>query len=619
MMSLPALKQRLTELGAVDWPEAPPIESLWCFEMRGTREEIWPYLSDTSRLNREMGFTPRQQVERDGKVWVSSTLFGSAQNWIEEPWTWIADHTITSRRTYLRGLAQKMHSVFHIESDPHSDRRRVYVYFGWVPSNRLWAWFLRLTSPILEKSFAAALAKLDQYITTASEKIESPFQTPAPKIEASAIAKIDEIKRQLQTRPLNPETIECLVAAVTHADDLDLEPIRVLPLARRQKLNARELLTTCMHATRLGLLKLTWDVICPHCRGSRYSAGSLGDIPESAHCEICAIDFSTSDANSIEVMFHVHPSIRKVESVLYCAAEPAKKNHIKVQQWIPPGREFLALVHLRDGLYRARAIGQSWEKNLEIDSRHPQGQVDLKTEADHFPLAGSFRIRYRNEGKDPVLLVIEELVWENSSLKPAQVLALPEFRDLFSAEHLSANVKLFLGEQTILFTDIVGSTNFYREVGDAKAFSDVRSHFQEVFKEVQAHQGVVVKTIGDAVMASFPTPQEALTAAIAIQGRFHAGRADTSIRLRISIHCGPVIAVQLNTGIDYFGNTVNLAAKIQSCAGAGEIALSESVYRTYARNAGPSFPMIKRRNNRDGVTPTDVYVLQIDVRAEAAA
>ena len=87
----------------------------------------------------------------------------------------------------------------------------------------------------------------------------------------------------------------------------------------------------------------------------------------------------------------------------------------------------------------------------------------------------------------------------------------------------------------------------------------------------------MVKTIGDAVMAAFGNPLDAVKAAREIHQCYHGDRDDTPIRLRISLNTGPCIAVNLHANIDYFGGTVNLAAKLQACAEAGEIAMSASV------------------------------------------
>jgi class 3 adenylate cyclase len=160
------------------------------------------------------------------------------------------------------------------------------------------------------------------------------------------------------------------------------------------------------------------------------------------------------------------------------------------------------------------------------------------------------------------------------------LLSFQEFRDLFSEEYIGADVKLAVGEQTLLFTDVVGSTAFYAERGDPGAFVEIKRHFDEVFKIVADHRGAVVKTIGDAVMATFTSPVDAVKASRKIHDAFHPTRADTPIRLRISLNTGPCIAVRLNSNADFFGGTVNVAAKLQALAEGHQIAMSEATYRS---------------------------------------
>jgi class 3 adenylate cyclase len=148
------------------------------------------------------------------------------------------------------------------------------------------------------------------------------------------------------------------------------------------------------------------------------------------------------------------------------------------------------------------------------------------------------------------------------------------FRDLFGKESLAPGLKIELGRQNILFTDIVGSTKLYLSRGDGEAFNSVRRHFQKTYEIVRAFNGAVVKTIGDSAMVAFADALQCLKAAIELQKSFNGNAETGNVLLRISINSGPCLAVNLNSGVDYFGNTVNFAAKLQELAGAREIAYS---------------------------------------------
>ena len=145
----------------------------------------------------------------------------------------------------------------------------------------------------------------------------------------------------------------------------------------------------------------------------------------------------------------------------------------------------------------------------------------------------------------------------------------------FGKQSLAPQVAVSLGQQAILFSDIVGSSEMYRAMGDTTAFEKVKIHFEKSFELVRQHKGQVVKTLGDSVMAAFPWTADAIRCAIAMQDWFESEKSE--LKIRISMNSGNCLAITLTSGIDYFGDTVNLAAKLQSEAGSGEIILAESM------------------------------------------
>ena len=118
----------------------------------------------------------------------------------------------------------------------------------------------------------------------------------------------------------------------------------------------------------------------------------------------------------------------------------------------------------------------------------------------------------------------------------------------------------------------------YAERGDGAAFQAVRKHFQKAFAIVRETKGAVIKTIGDAMMVTYDNPLAALQSALKLQEFFAPENPETEVQLRISIHQGPCMAVRMDSRIDYFGNTVNIAAKLQALAEGQQIAMSETVF-----------------------------------------
>jgi class 3 adenylate cyclase len=140
------------------------------------------------------------------------------------------------------------------------------------------------------------------------------------------------------------------------------------------------------------------------------------------------------------------------------------------------------------------------------------------------------------------------------------------FRDVFKADNLNIDQRLKITSLTFLFTDLKGSTALYERVGDLAAFDLVRAHFRELLEIISSEKGAVVKTIGDAVMATFIRPEHAIVAGLrmrAAMDRLNSERGTEDLVVKIGIHEGPCLAVMLNERQDYFGQTVNIAARVQ--------------------------------------------------------
>jgi class 3 adenylate cyclase len=173
--------------------------------------------------------------------------------------------------------------------------------------------------------------------------------------------------------------------------------------------------------------------------------------------------------------------------------------------------------------------------------------------------------------------IIEERAWVRDALTADQVTSIQAFRDLFSDRVLRPGDEIAVQRIALMFTDLRGSTALYEAVGDAAAYSLVREHFSLLAAIVRRHDGAVVKTIGDAVMAAFHLPEDALEAALEIQREvagLNEGDGDGPIVIKLGLHTGPCIAVTLNDRLDYFGTMVNLAARLQGESVGGDIVLS---------------------------------------------
>lgn len=573
-------------LSAYPWDDdvlggVEPIEYLFAIELPADSDELWEHLADTSRLNRMVGISQMFFEEREGKLYGRSRAGGLEHRWLEVPWNWITGRTMSAERAYSAGFAK--HARVRYDLMPRDDGVVLYAYFGFVPRNWLYGWLIRLGMRPLERQLTEALEALH-----ASTLADTTRAAPTEQLPQGVVGRLDALAQQLEARSVSGEALDRLIELIRIGDDVDVHRLQVRKLAHEWKIPERKLLHLFLHATRVGLLELSWDVVCPHCRGARQELASLGAVPNKASCEPCALEFGTDGPNAIEITFRIHPSIRDVPKQMFCSAQTAERRHVKVQQVLEPGETRMVETRLGFGRYRMRTLSDS-ARYAYLDVGYVDDSLDERAFADgaiawrasELPPGtrcdGEPSFELVNDRDEPVTYIVEDVNWADDALRPAHLFCYQGFRDLFSEEYIGADVHLAIGEQVILFTDIVGSTKLYLDRGDPQAFAAVRRHFTEVFDVVDAHEGAIVKTIGDATMAAFSDSIKAVAAARAIHERFPP-KPDAAIRLRISMNMGVCIAVNLNSSIDYFGNAVNLAAKLQLLAGAGDVVISEEVW-----------------------------------------
>jgi len=556
------------------WAAEKRIERLWVFDLKGTPEALWPHIADTSRMNRVLGTAEMHFEERDGKRWGTAKNGGVRHEWLEVPWDWVANQWLTCLRIYERGFMRVMFAIHRVEPIPSGTR--VYLYFGAVPRGALGAAALRFGFPSLERAYRRVLPALAEQLDRARPEVLTLAPPALPEV---AEHRLRRQREALLARGLPAACVDALVDWLRTGDDPDLHRIQIRERARVWNLPEHDLLRVALHATRGGLLTLSWDTVCPHCRGVRDENATLAQLPARSHCDVCRIDFATDTAESVEVTFRVHPSVRDIPEQLYCSAEPARKEHIRVQRTVPAGERVAVAPQLSPGRYTVwRDHDGGWYLDVGAGgaqtvkwAQHPEGTV--------VAASPSATIELVNDTAEPGMFTIERATWSDHALRAGHLLSFQDFRDLFSEEYIGADVRLGVGEQTLLFTDVVGSTAFYAARGDPAAFVEIKRHFDEVFAIVGRNRGAVVKTIGDAVMATFVSPVDAVRASHQIHDAFHPGRTDTPIRLRISLNTGPCIAVRLNANADFFGGTVNVAAKLQALAEGYQIAMSEATYQ----------------------------------------
>ena len=186
------------------------------------------------------------------------------------------------------------------------------------------------------------------------------------------------------------------------------------------------------------------------------------------------------------------------------------------------------------------------------------------------------RMRRKSGRPGEVIALTDETLPATRGL---DLMVVPAFWDLFAGDCPAPDETLSIGRVAILFTDLRASTAMYAERGDAQAYRLVRDHFAILFQAVDRHGGAVIKTIGDAVMASFTSGADAVRAAFDSQIELYARAKDLGgeLVLKAGVHAGPCLNVTLNERLDFFGTAVNTAARVQGLSGGNDVVVTDCV------------------------------------------
>jgi class 3 adenylate cyclase len=353
-----------------------------------------------------------------------------------------------------------------------------------------------------------------------------------------------------------------------------------LVLARQWQVEPRLAVETCLEAARAGLLRMTWDVLCPACRGAGGSAVNLDQLPKGAHCASCNVSYDAHFARNVEVAFQPTAAVRTLPEGAYCLSGPQSTPHVLVQQTLAPGESRAVRTDLPPGDYRLRTL----TTGEQIDVAYGGGGFPAVIAAAGQVMAGANAapgsVKLENRRASPLTLVVESREWIKDALTAHRATALQAFRDLFPEQVLRPGEDMAVDTVSLMFTDLKGSTAMYERIGDSAAYRLVRAHFAFLIEQVRRHEGALVKTIGDAVMAAFSDPGQAVAAALAVQqnvAQFNAEQGGEEIVIKMGVHAGPCIVVNLNDRLDYFGSTVNLAARLQGKSDGGDLVLSQAI------------------------------------------
>jgi adenylate cyclase len=560
-----------------------PVSVERVVELSSERQKLWCAIGDTERMNRAVGLGPLQVSPNEdasaARYVVRTVSAGFALEYEERPFEWVENERFRVHRQMRRGVVRSMTNEFWLTpsaSGGSSVRFRLSVEPRW-----------KLFTPIAKFQLARFANRILRELLQVDEDVKHG-QTACFR---SSRSEVDEQSLSRSARALDdaltPERRDLgkkIVDYVRSAPDADVVRIRPFDLADELKTDERETLAVCLCAVKSGLLELSWELVCPSCRTGTESAEALSDLPVTGHCQLCDLSFELELDRAVEATFRPSRSLRTLSTGPYCIGGPRRTPHVVAQMLLEPSSksELVApsepgryRLFLRGGLTSALEVAEGGEKTLLI--RASQGELWPGTAV----LAPGARLEIQHAGENQTHIKLERLAYASRAATAHVVSTLPEFRREFSGDLLRPGTTLKVARVALLFTDLTDSTALYTRVGDAKAFKVVHEHFDLLMSIVAKRRGTLVKTIGDAVMAAFVEERDAVAAAIEMLERFPTFRGGlpeaNKTFLKVGVYAGPCYVVTANGILDYFGQTVNLAARLQGAARAGEVILVEAV------------------------------------------
>lgn len=424
---------------------------------------------------------------------------------------------------------------------------------------------------------------------------------------------------------LDKGSIEILHSSLQKLDDWHLFQINPISFANENGLDPNESIDLFIHGAKIGLFDFEWNLICPMCGSKVKTHTSIADIEKhKIHCVICDIDVETDLSNFIEVSFSINPQLHKINLDPYASYENysryyfsgnyhppqeflvyftgrAHKNFVVIE---PDTNKKVEFMPTKNMLHRCSSLENNSilrikTTNEERDDPHiididlllsgfsphtieiPTSRVILNLKS-YLPDKAAF-ITFEADVTQVQSYMKQTPPYFDDFLTGKMLLTRQSFRDLFRIQTLPPNFQLKISDVTILFTDLKSSTELYEKTGDMSAYNHVQDHFELLKKSTKKHAGAIIKTIGDAIMASFAHPKDGVEAAIEMIGNVQEMNQQAQVNhdfaIKVGLHSGTALAVTANNLLDYFGQTVNLAARVQGLAEGSELWMTDVIHQ----------------------------------------
>jgi adenylate cyclase len=549
-------------------------------ELRGHVSDpsaAWSLVGDTDHLNR-LADNPRVRMalvpDDAGFPAVSGEMHGPGpvRHLFEEiDARWVSGQWLEQRRVLTGPILRSTHFLGRLEPAGDGVVPVLSLDVGFAPGVGL------IAGPLARKGLAHWQRALDA--------LPPPGRPPADPVLRALPGAVHAALERWRRREVAAALVERTAAWFTAARARELGAIRPFVLAERWGIDRREVVAGFVEGTQVGAFELYWASRCPRCGGPVATVASLSDLADHATCPSCRIGFDNELDRNVEVLFAAHPTLRPKQGEAFCTMYPSARPEVAALTTLDPDSAQEIDVDLTTDGWSIGGGGDEPDTPIRVTPDGPSA-VTWRRGAPTEALAvrpGRVHVTMENPTPSRVRVQVASDPDSGRWLSAAWLTTMPEYRRQFGSVALASDVRLAVRAIAVLFTDLTGSAAMYHELGDARAFRFVHDHFAVLDKALAEWRGSRVKTIGDALMATFLDPADALSAAIAMQGDFQRWVATLDLAhppgLKVGVHFGPAMAVHTDqAGLDYFGGTVNMAARCEGRAVRGQVVWTHEVH-----------------------------------------
>jgi adenylate cyclase len=401
--------------------------------------ELWDALANTDHLNRSINMphviygpltVTADAFYREARARLGGWL---RLKWREYPFEWVRDQRYSVVRLFEAGPLDILQGGVEIQGEGGLSRVRVHAE---VTPRTAVGWLMART--ISRKGIRDVLAYCERFANLRASGLDLRLP-PAPRVGPVDQTVLDRLRAELRREGIGELLLKRFARHVTTASDAEILRMQPFGLADAWGADTSELLRLLILAERRGALYHSWEVMCPNCRVPAARATSLAGVPERYHCDACGIAYDADLERWVELRYSVHARLRAARDEVYCIGGPESTPHIWAQCYLLSGAERVFTLTLPEDAFRVRALRLNQVCPLDPDAAAAGEAVFAYRPDGWFQMRQSFRpgpttVRLRNETPHVVVVVLERVKRDPRAITAAQVMRLPEFREMAGLE-----------------------------------------------------------------------------------------------------------------------------------------------------------------------------------------